>query len=530
MIMDLNENELSKLYEESFHEVEEGTLIKGRIVSVKDAGIVVDVGYKSEGFLPRHEFSEEEMTGIKAGDDVEVFIQKIADAEGTVVLSRSKALRIKAWELIDEAIKADAPVEGVITGKTKGGLFVDIGGVSAFLPGSHSGVKAGEMDSLTGKKFQFKVLKTNNKRSMLVVSRRSFADEERSKKKTETLSRLQEGSVVIGAVKNITDYGAFVDLGGVDGLLHISDMSWGRISHPSEMLSVGQEIEVLILKFDPATEKVTLGYKQKMQDPWSNVDEKYPAGTRVKGKVVSITDYGAFVKLEEGLEGLVHVSEMDWASKPKHPSKYVNTGDEIEALVLKAGKDERRLSLSLKQLKPSPWQLVSQNYAAGSPVSGKVKSITDFGVFIGLPEGVDGLVHISDLSWTRHIKHPSELLKKGQSVDAVVLSVDPAKERIALGIKQVKEDPWKKEIPDSMHLGDEVRCNVLRTTDFGVFVEMPGDVEGLIYASETMDADNGALKEGDQVWARIIKLDLDNRKIGLSMKNVKAMPEGLNTI
>ncbi len=530
MIMDLNENELSKLYEESFHEVEEGTLIKGRVISVKDAGIVVDVGYKSEGFLPRGEFSEEEIAGLKPGNDVEVFVQRIADAEGTVVLSRSKALRIKAWEVIDEAIKADAPLEGEVTGKTKGGLFVDICGVSAFLPGSQSGVKTGEMDSLIGRKFQFKVLKTNNKRTMLVVSRKNFADEERSKKKTETLARIQEGAVTKGTVKNITDYGAFVDLGGVDGLLHISDMSWGRISHPSEMLSVGQEIEVVVIKFDPATEKVTLGYKQKMQDPWSNVDEKYPAGARVTGKVVSITDYGAFVKLEEGLEGLVHVSEMDWAAKPKHPSKYVNIGDEIEALVLKSGKDERRLSLSLKQLKPSPWQLVSQNYTSGTLVSGKVKSITDFGAFVGLPEGVDGLVHISDLSWTRHIKHPSEVLKKGQEVDAVVLSVDPAKERIALGIKQVKEDPWKKDIPENMHLGDEVRCNVLRTTDFGVFVEMPGDVEGLIYASETVKDENSGLKEGDQVWARIIKLDLDNRKIGLSMKNVKAMPEGLSAI
>lgn len=519
--MEMNENELERLYEESFHEIEAGTLINGRVISVKETGVVVDVGYKSEGFVPREEFTEEELAELKLGDVLEVYVQHISDAEGMVVLSRRKAVRMKAWEQIEEAMGKEEPVEGTILSKTKGGLFVDIYGVKAFLPGSHIGAKANELEALLGKKLTFKILKVNNKRTTLVVSRKSYVDEERQKKKSETLQFLHEGAIMKGAVKNITDYGAFIDLGGIDGLLHISDMSWGRISHPSEMLSVGQEVEVLVLKYDPATEKVTLGYKQKMPDPWSNVDQKYPAGMKVSGKVVSITDYGAFVKVEEGLEGLVHVSEMDWAPKPKHPSKYVSVGDEVEALVLKADRDERRLSLSMKQLKLSPWQMVSENYKPGMTISGKVKSVTKFGAFVGLPEGVDGLIHISDISWTRHIKHPSEVLKKGQKVDAVVLSVEPEKERIALGLKQLKEDPWIEEIPRTFHLGDEVKCRALRQTDFGIFVEMPGEVEGLIYASEALRREE-PVQEGEELWARIIKIDLDNRKIGLSMKNVKA--------
>lgn len=520
----MNKNELEKLYEETFHEIEPGTLIQGKVISVKENGVVVDVGYKSEGFVPREEFTEDEIGAISRGEVIEVFVQEVSDSEGMVVLSRRKAVRLKAWEQIEESVKNDEAVEGTVLGKTKGGLFVDIYGVKAFLPGSHVGAKATELDMMLGKKFHFKIIKTNNKRTSLVVSRRMLVDQERAKKKEETLKHLSEGAIMKGIVKNITDYGVFIDLGGIDGLLHISDMSWGRISHPSEMLSVGQEIEVLILKFDPQNEKVTLGYKQKMQDPWSNVDLKYPAGSRVNGKVVSITDYGAFIKVEEGLEGLVHVSELDWAPKPKHPSKYVNVGDQVEALVLKADKNERRLSLSIKQLKPSPWQLIAENYSPGKLISGKVKSITDFGAFVGLPEGVDGLIHISDISWTRHIKHPSELLKKGQKVDAVVLHVEPEKERIALGIKQTRPDPWTGEIPEKFHLGDEIKCKVLRVTDFGVFVEMPGEVEGLVYASETLKAEE-AFKEGDEIWARIIKIDLDNRKIGLSMKNVKAATE-----
>lgn len=520
--MELNEKELEKLYGETFQRIQAGTLIKGKVISVKEAGVVVDVGYKSEGFVAREEFTEEELARLSPGDTIEVFVQEVTDAEGMVALSRKKALRMKAWELVEDAMKTGGPVEGVITAKTKGGLFVDICGVKAFLPGSHIGVKPSEMDSLIGKSAQFKVLKTNSKHTTLVVSRRAFLEEEKQKRKSETLKHLHEGAVLKGVVKNITDYGAFIDLGGMDGLLHISDMSWGRISHPSELLSLRQEIEVLVLKYDPENDKVTLGYKQKMPDPWSNVDEKYPPGSKLTGKVVSITDYGAFIKVEDGLEGLIHVSEMDWATKPKHPSKYVSVGDTVEALVLKADRDERRLSLSIKHMRPSPWQLVAENYAPGKIITGKVKNVTDFGVFVGLPEGVDGLIHISDISWTRHIKYPSELIKKGQKVDAVVLAVEPEKERIALGIKQLRPDPWISEIPEQFHLGDEAKCKVLRVTDFGIFVELPGEVEGLIYASELMKGPEDLPKEGDEIWARIIKMDIENKKIGLSMKNIKA--------
>ena len=375
----------------------------------------------------------------------------------------------------------------------------------------------------------FKVLKLNNKLSNVIVSRRVILEEEMQQKKAETLERLKEGQNMNGVVKNITDYGVFVDLGGIDGLLHISDISWGRINHPSEFFTIGDEVEVLVLKYDQTNEKVTLGYKQKRPDPWSVVDERYPAGERVKGKVVSITDYGAFIELEEGLEGLVHISEIDWLSRPKHPSKYLSVGETVEAVVLKVDKEERRLSLSLKQIKPSPWELVSQNYQVGNRISGKVKTITDFGAFVGLPEGVDALLHISDLSWTKHIKHPSEVLKKGQKIEAVILSIEPDAEKMALGLKQTGPDPWLHDIPERFKLGSEVSGKVLTITDFGIFVELEGGVEGLIYSSEIVKPASGkteeVVKPGDPIDVRIIKIDCDERKIGLSMKNLKRTEE-----
>jgi small subunit ribosomal protein S1 len=384
-----------------------------------------------------------------------------------------------------------------------------------------------DLDSLIGQKMSFRILKINNKRSNVIVSRRAIIEEERAKKKGETLGKIREGALLPGVVKNITDYGVFVDLGGIDGLLHISDISWGRISHPSEVFSVGDPIEVIVLKYDPASERVTLGYKQRKPDPWIDIMEKYPVGKVVKGKVVSLTDYGAFVELEDGLEGLVHISEIDWVQRPKHPSKYLNVGDEVDAVVLRVDKDERKLSLSIKQTKPSPWELIRERYQVGQRISGKVKSLTDFGAFVGLPEGVDGLIHISDLSWTRHIKHPSEMLKKGQKIDAVILALDTANEKIALGLKQLEPDPWTHEIPARFKLGDEVNGKVLRITDFGVFVEIEGGVEGLIYSSEIVQpsGEGEELKEGDEVRARIIRIDLEERKIGLSMKNVKRSGE-----
>lgn len=528
--MELRNDEMEKLYAETFHSIEEGAILKGKVLALRQDGVIVDIGYKSEGFIPIEEFSSEEIAAFKPGASIEVYVENIEDAEGMISLSRERATRIKVWDNLENALRSGSPVEGKITGKTKGGFSVDVSGVVAFLPGSQVDIKPPkDVDSLIGKKMVFKVLKLNNKLSNVIVSRRVILEEEMQQKKTETLGKLKEGQLMKGVVKNITDYGVFVNLGGVDGLLHISDISWGRINHPSEFFAIGDEIEVLVLKYDETSEKVTLGYKQKKPDPWSVVDEKYPAGKRVKGKVVSITDYGAFIELEEGLEGLVHISEIDWLSRPKHPSKYLSVGETVEAVVLKVDKEERRLSLSLKQIKPSPWELVSQNYQVGQRISGKVKTITDFGAFVGLPEGVNALLHISDLSWTKHIKHPSEVLRKGQKIEAIVLSIEPDAEKMALGLKQIEPDPWLHDIPERLKLGSEVEGKVLTITDFGIFVELEGGVEGLVYSSEIVKPASGkiedVLKPDDTIDVRIIKIDCDERKIGLSMRNLKRAEE-----
>ncbi|MBM4129260.1 MAG: S1 RNA-binding domain-containing protein, partial [Nitrospira sp.] len=359
-----------------------------------------------------------------------------------------------------------------------------------------------------------------------IVSRRAILEEERQRKRAETLEKLREGALLKGMVKNITDYGVFIDLGGIDGLLHISDISWGRINHPSEFFAMGDEIEVIVLKYDEEHERVTLGYKQKKPDPWFTVDERYPLRKRIRGKVVNITDYGAFIELEEGLEGLVHISEIDWLPRPRHPSKYLSVGEFVDAVVVKVDKEERRLSLSIRQLRTSPWELISQRYNTGQKISGKVKTITDFGVFVSLPEGVDGLIHISDLSWTKHIKHPSEVLRKGQKIEAVILSIEADKEKIALGLKQLEPDPWIRDVPERFKLGSGVKGKVLRITDFGIFVELDGGFEGLVYTSEIVKpAGKAEMKEGDDIWVRIIKVDPEERKIGLSMKNIKGGEE-----
>ncbi len=517
---------MEKMYAETFHSIREGSILRGKVLSLRADGVIVDIGYKSEGFIPIEEFSEEEVNGLQVGADVDVFVEKIEDSEGMLMLSKDRATKIKVWDTLESAVREGTPVEGRIVGRTKGGFTVDISGVTAFLPGSQVDVKPlRDIDSLSGKKLSFRVLKLNNKLSNVIVSRRVILEEELRKKKAETLQRLQEGQLMSGVVKNITDYGVFVDLGGIDGLLHISDISWGRINHPSEFFSIGDEITVIVLKYDQTNEKVTLGFKQKKPDPWTLVDEKYPVGKKVTGKVVSITDYGAFIELEEGLEGLVHVSEIDWLSRSKHPSKYLSIGEIVDALVLKVDKDERRLSLSIKQTKPSPWTLVSERYAVGQRVAGKVKTITDFGVFVGLPEGIDGLIHISDISWTKHIRHPSEVLKKGQKIEAVVLSIDPEAEKMALGLKQLEQDPWIYDFPERFKLGSEVMGKVLSITDFGIFVELEGGGEGLIYSSEIVkpspEKGGDAIKPGDSIPVRIIKIDCDERKIGLSMKNLK---------
>src|SRR4030042_1923192 len=414
---------MERLYAETFHSIKEGAMLKGRIMVLKQDCVIVDVGYKSEGIIPIEEFSEEEIASLKPGVDLDVYVESIKDFGGIIKLSKERATKIKVWETLEDALRDGSPVEGKIVGKTKGGFFVDIYGVNAFLPCSQVDIKAPpkEIDSLIGKRLQFKVLNFNSKVPNVIISRRAILEEERQKKKAETIKKIRENQLMKGLVKNIKDYGVFLDLGGIDGLLHISDISWGRISHPSEFFAVGDEIDIIILKYDEENEKETLGYKQRKPDPWSIVDEKYPVGKRVQGKVVSVTDYGAFIELEEGLEGLVHISEIDWMLGPKHPLKYLSVGDVVEALVLKVDKEERRLSLSIKQIKPSPWEVVSERYEVGQKVSGKVKTLTDFGAFVGLPEGVDALIHISDLSWTKHIKHPSEILRKGQKIEAVIL-------------------------------------------------------------------------------------------------------------
>ena len=519
--MELKNNEMERIYAETFRQVREGAILAGRVVSVKQDGVIVDIGYKSEGFIPAEEFLPEELLALKAGDVIDVFVVDIQDSEGIVKLSKEKASKIRAWDVLESALQKRTTIEGSVVGKTKGGLSVDVMGVKAFLPGSQIDIRTvRDTENLIGKSMGFKVLKVNNKRSNIIVSHRAAIEEERQQKKRETLPKLTEGARLEGAVKNITDYGVFVDLGGIDGLLHISDISWGRITHPSEFFTVGEAIEVIVLKYDAEQERVTLGYKQKKPDPWLTVEGKYPVGSRVSGKVVSITDYGVFVELEEGIEGLVHVSEIDWSPRPKHPSKYLSIGETAEAEVIKVDREERRISLSIKKLKPSPWELVAGTYAVGQRVTGKVRSITEFGAFVGLPEGVDGLIHISDMSWTKHIKHPSEVLKKGQKIEAVILSLEPEKERISLGLKQLAADPWTGEIPERFKLGDTVKCKVLKLTDFGIFVDIEGGLEGLVYASEVIQKEE-AFQEGDEFSARIIKLDTEERKIGLSMKHVK---------
>jgi len=523
--METDNNEMERLYAETFQTISEGSLLSGKVLVIKQNVIIIDIGYKSEGYIRIDEFTEEELRTLKPGAALEVYVENMRDSEGMIKLSKERASKIKTWDVLEKSLEEGSEVEGQIIERTKGGMNVDIGGVKAFLPGSQIDTKIiKDPDSLIGQKLSFRILKINNKRSNVIVSRRAIIEEDRAHKKVETITKIKEGALLTGTVKNIIDYGVFVDLGGIDGLLHISDISWGRITHPSEFFAISDQIEVMVLKYDVEKERVTLGYKQKKPDPWMEIYEKYPAEKLVSGKVVSITDYGVFIELEEGLEGLVHISEIDWLPRPKHPSKYLSIGETVEAVVLKADKDERKLSLSVKQTKSSPWELITQRYQPGQKISGKIKSITDFGAFIGIPEGIDGLIHISDLSWTKHIKHPSELLKKGQKIEAVILSIDPANEKIALGLKQLEQDPWIEVIPSKFKLGAEVTGKVLRITDFGIFIEIAGTVEGLIYSSEIVQLSEGEeqepIKEGDEVKARIIRIDLEERKIGLSMKHV----------
>jgi small subunit ribosomal protein S1 len=518
----LDRGALAALYEETFRNFEEGTIIEGRVVTISKDKVVIDIGYKSEGMIAIDEFSSEELQHLKVDDRLPVYIEEREDSEGNLVLSKEKADKMKVWEDLEKAYKEERVVDGKILSRIKGGMMVDIG-VKAFLPGSQIDLHpVRDLDGLVGKTFPLKIIKINHRRGNVVVSRRILLEETRDKKRQTTLATLKEGQLIQGTVKNITEYGAFIDLGGIDGLLHITDMSWGRVGHPSEVFVVGDKAEVMVLKYDRETGRISLGLKQKTADPWTNVAAKYPVGTRVRGRVVSLTDYGAFVELEPGIEGLVHVSEMSWTHEVRHPSKLVSVGDNVEAAVLHVDPNSRKISLGMKQTAPNPWDMVEGKYPPGTRIEGKVKSLTDFGAFIGLDEGIDGLIHISDMSWTKHVKHPSELFKKGQAVEAVVLKIDKEKERLSLGYKQLTRDPWDDEIPGRYRIGSSTSGKVTKLTDFGLFVELEGGVEGLIHVSETGLEPQARLEErfkvGDDLTAKIIKVDRDERKIALSLR------------
>jgi small subunit ribosomal protein S1 len=503
--------------------VEEGKVVSGTVIQVAKDFVVIDIGYKSEGQVPLNEFipAPGGEPQVKVGDRVEVLVESRENDTGMVVLSKEKADKMRIWDEISAACERDELVEGVIVGRVKGGLSVDIG-VKAFLPGSQVDIRpVRNLDKLIGEKFKFKVIKFNKKRGNIVLSRRVLLEKEREELKKETLKNLKEGAILKGVVKNLTDYGAFIDLGGIDGLLHVTDMSWGRIGHPSEMFEVGQEVRVIVLKFDPATERVSLGLKQIQEDPWHRADEKYPIGTRVKGKVVSLTDYGAFIELEQGVEGLVHVSEMSWTKRVKHPSKLVEAGQVVEAVVLDIDPKAKRISLGMKQIEANPWTLLEDKYPIGSVIRGEVRNVTDFGIFVGVEEGIDGLVHVSDISWTERIKHPGEKFKKGDVVEAVVLNIDVENERFSLGIKQLASDPWTT-LAERHPVGSRLKGKVTKVTDFGAFVELEPGIEGLVHVSEMKDErvenPRDVVKEGDEVDVKVIDMDLQERKVALSIK------------
>ncbi len=521
-----DEMSFAELFETtSLNQHNEGDVVKGRVVAIDGDWVMVDIGYKSEGVIPLDEFRDEnKAVRVKAGDEVEVLLESVEDETGMIILSKEKADKMKVWDEIYNAYNADGVVKGRIVSRVKGGLSVDIG-VRAFLPGSQVDLRpVRNIDKMIGQEYEFKILKFNKRRGNIVLSRRALLEKEREALRQETLKNLKEGATLDGIVKNITDYGAFIDLGGIDGLLHITDMSWGRINHPSELFEVGDEIKVMVLKYDEERQRVSLGYKQIQPDPWNQVAAKYQVNQRVKGKVVSLTDYGAFVELEDGIEGLIHVSEMSWVKKVKHPSKILAVGDVIETVVLDINTEARRISLGLKQTAANPWEIVKQKYPVGTRILGKIRNITDFGIFVGIDEGIDGLIHISDISWTQRIKHPAEMFKKGQEVEAVVLNIDSENERFSLGIKQILEDPWKT-ITTRFHVGDVVEGEVNNVTEFGAFVDLGDGIEGLIHVSELsskkVEDPTQQVKVGDKIMVEIIKIDERERKIRLSRRNLE---------
>jgi small subunit ribosomal protein S1 len=523
------EEDFGALFERSLKSPKQGEVVTGRVVLIGRDVVTVDIGYKSEGHIPIREFtSRDGHIGVQEGDDIDVYFEATDTESGDIVLSRQKAEQFKVWREIEQAFEREGAVEGTIVGKVKGGLKVDIG-VSAFLPGSHADIRpTRNLDRYIGQHGRFAILKFNRSRGNVVVSRRAVLERERTALKSETLKVLEEGVILEGTVKNITDYGAFVDLGGLDGLLHVTDMSWGRVGHPSELVNVGDHVKVVVLKYDPERERVSLGMKQIIPDPWTTIAERLPLNARVKGKVVNLADYGAFVELEPGVEGLIHVSEMSWTKRVTHPSKVLEVGQEVEVQVLDIDPANRRISLGLKQTEPNPWEMVRINHPVGSMIKGKIKSITDFGLFVEVEENIDGLVHVSDLHWTKKVRHPSELFKKGEEVEAVVLGIDVDNERISLGIKQLQEDPWNR-VPRAYPIGTRVKGPVTSVTDFGVFVEIEEGIEGLIHVSqlstERVDKPASLHKVGDIVEAEVTSVDIREKRIGLSVKALRKSEE-----
>jgi small subunit ribosomal protein S1 len=504
-----------------------GDVIMGTVVGVVDDHVLVDIGDKAESYIPLSEFrTEGEEPEINIGDSFEVFVEKRKE-EGGLLLSREKAIGIKVWEEIAKIQAEDGTIDGKIENRVKGGMSVDIG-VPAFLPYSQIDLRpVKDLDSLIGETFPFKILKFNRKRNNVVISRRAILEKDREKMRDDMRKSLEEGMVVKGTVTNITDYGLFIDLGGMDGLCHITDLSWGRVSHPAKLYKVGDEIDVKILKYDHESDRVSLGIKQMRPDPWATVTERYPLGSKTVGKVVSITDYGVFVELEEGVEGLIHISEMTWSKKPRHPSKLVAVSDEVEVMVLNIETETKRISLGMKQLHPNPWDLVSENYPVGSIIEGKIKNITDFGIFIGIEEGIDGLIHVSDLSWTERIKHPTEKYAKGDTIQAVVLKIDRENERFSLGIKQLEPDPWQAAL-NNYPTGAIVEGKITNVTDFGIFVQLEEGVEGLVHVSEIskekINTPVGMYNVGDNLQVKVINVSSKDRKIGLSIKALDDEP------
>jgi small subunit ribosomal protein S1 len=522
-----SKEDFSTLFEKTLNEQDYkvGDVVKGRVVEVQTDYVLVDINYKSEGLIDINEFRVVDgVRQVKPGEEVEVLIDRIENENGMIGLSKDKADMLRAWTDISKAAENEEVIEGTVVAKVKGGLSVDIG-VKAFLPGSQIDLRpVRNMDVYIGKRYKFKVIKFNKKRGNIVLSRRALLEEERESMKTQTLDSMKEGSIVTGLVKNITDYGAFIDLGGMDGLLHITDMSWGRIKHPSEILNVGDELQVKILKYDQEKERVSLGMKQLHPDPWENVKLQFPIGSKTKGKIVSVTEYGAFVELADGVEGLIHVSEMSWTKRVKHANQLVQQGQEVDVQVLEIDGEQRRISLGMKQLQANPWVEIKESYSPGTIIEGEVKSITDFGIFVGIEEGIDGLVHISDFSWTKRVNNPAELYAKGQKIRAVVLGVDIENERFSLGIKQLEGDPWSN-IESKYAIGTQHEVKVTKLADFGAFVELESDIEGLIHISEIttekINHPQDVISVGGTVKAEVISIDKDARKIGLSSKLVK---------